>query len=184
MTQLDQISPSMYRRLFALLPPERQEKASRLRTDNRKLQSTLAYIVLVHALKQQTKLSQLPRLSEPGKPSLLNYSNMQCSISHCEKGVAAVVCEQPVGVDIESVRPYNPKVARYICSEDEYNTIEAAKDPALEFTILWTKKESCIKLYGGNIGPNMKNLSSYFGTLEFETKIGDGWVVTACCEKI
>ena len=86
-------------------------------------------------------------------------------------------------MDIEEIQPYNPKLARYVCSVQEVKQLEESNDPALTFTIIWTKKESCVKLYGGSVGPAMKNLNTLFDKLEFETKIGDGWVVTACCER-
>ncbi len=183
MTQLDQITPEQFWRLFAMLPRDRQEKVRRLRTDNRKKQSAVAYLLLVHALRQQNTLTELPKLVGPGKPKIAGREDLHCSISHCEVGVAAVVNDTPVGVDIEVIRPYKPKVAKYVCSDAEIAEIEASDDPALAFTVLWTKKESGLKLYGGSIGPGMKTLAETFEQLTFETKIGDGWVVTACSER-
>lgn len=183
MTQLNYITPELFESMYVILPQNRQEKVQRLRTDNRKRQSAAAYLLLVHALRQKNELTQLPILLGEGKPMIEGRPDLHCSISHCNLGAAAVINHTPVGVDIEEIRPYNPKLARYVCSADEVRQIEESEDQALAFAILWTKKESCIKLYGGSVGPGMKDLGVLFDKLEFETKIGDGWVVTACCEK-
>ena len=183
MTQLDQITADQFQKMCDILPADRQEKMHRLRTDNRKKQSAVAYLLLVHALRHARLMFDLPKLTGEGKPVIVGREDIHFSLSHCPVGAAAVVSDVPVGVDIEVIRPYNPKVARFVCSDAEIEEIELSEDPAIAFTTAWTKKESCIKLYGGSIGPGMKELSTCFDRLEFETKIGDGWVVTACCEK-
>jgi 4'-phosphopantetheinyl transferase len=182
-TQLNDLSDRLLDRLLALVPESRREKVFRLRTDNRKRQSLLSYALLVYALRQYDGVLQLPELNVTGKPRIKGREDLHCSLSHCPLGVAAVVHNLPVGVDIEVVRPYNPKLARYVCSIEEVQAIEAAEDPALAFTILWTKKESCIKLYGGSVSPKIKHIADQFCKLDFDTKIGNGWVLTACCEK-
>ena len=183
-TQLNDLPENLVERFLKLVPESRREKVLRLRNDNRKRQSLLAYILLVYALNQYNGALQLPELPKEGQPKMNGWKNLHCSLSHCTLGVAAAVHDKPIGVDIEIVRPYNPKVARYVCSDEEVEQIEASPDPDLAFTELWTKKESCIKLYGGSIGPNMKQLSMLFPKLHFETKIGDGWVLTTCLEKL
>lgn len=181
--QLDQMPPELFQRLFALLPPERREKVQRLNGENRKRQSAMAYLLLAHAVRQEIGQPMLPRLPKEGKPVILGREDLHCSISHCKLAAAAVVDTKPVGVDIESVRPYNEKVARYVCSPEELARIQSSQDSALAFTVLWTKKESLIKLRGGSIGPGMRDLAADFDNYTFETKICDGWVVTACCQR-
>ena len=143
----------------------------------------LAYLLLIYALRAKTGCLMRPELVGEGKPYIRDREELQCSISHCSAAVAAVVDDVPVGVDIEEVRSYQKKVARFVCSEEELAEIEASPNPDVAFTVLWTKKESFIKLHGGSVGPGMKHLSAQFETVEFETVAGDGWVVTACREK-
>ncbi len=182
-TQLNDLPESLMDRLFALAPESRREKVLRLRTANRKRQSLLAYFLLVYALQQYDGVLQLPELPATGQPKIKDREELYCSMSHCALGAAAAVHDAPVGIDMEVVRPYNSRIARYICSAEEVQKIEDAENPDLAFTELWTKKESCIKLFGGSVGPNMKYLSEKFADLNFETKVGDGWVLTACWKK-
>ena len=182
-TQLNDLPETFINRCMELIPESRQEKIQHLRTENRKRQSLLAYVLLVYALWRYDGKLQLPELPAKGKPRIQGREDLQCSLSHCPLGAAAVVHHAPIGVDMEVVRSYNPKLARYVCSVEEVDAIEASGDPALAFTILWTKKESYIKLRGGSIGPEMRQLAGQLSGVQFETKIGDGWVLTTCWDK-
>ena len=91
MTQLNRITAKQFQSIYALLPESRQEKVQRLRTDNRKLQSAVSYLLLVHALRQQNELAQLPVLVGEGKPMISGRSDVHSSISDGKWGVAAVV---------------------------------------------------------------------------------------------
>ena len=182
-TQLNDLPEAFVKQCLELIPDTRRQKVQHLRTENRQRQSLLAYILLVYALWKHDGKLQLPELTAQGKPRIQGREDLHCSLSHCPSGAAAVVYHAPIGVDMETVRPYNPKLARYICSAEEVLEIESSEDPALAFTILWTKKESCVKLYGASVGPGMKQIADRFGNLRFETKIGADWVLTTCWEE-
>ena len=182
-SKLNQLEASVVERAMAVLPASRREKALRRHTENKKRQSMLAYLLLIYGLRKKTGCLMRPELVGEGKPYIRDWEELQCSISHCSAAVAAVVDDAPVGVDIEALRPYQKKLAGFVCSEEELAEIEASLNPDVAFTVLWTKKESFIKLHGGSVGPGMKQLSTHFDTVIFETKVGDGWVVTACHEK-
>lgn len=83
-----------------------------------------------------------------GKPFLSGFPQVFYNISHCKKAVAAVLSSRRVGIDIEFVREYSPKVARRVCSQAEISLIESSDDPSRMFFRLWTLKESYIKALG------------------------------------
>lgn len=85
-----------------------------------------------------------------GKPSVAGRDDVYISLAHCRLGVVAAVADVPVGCDIEEIaRPYRDNgavVADYCFTGGERRAIMAADDPALEFTKIWTVKESLFKL--------------------------------------
>ena len=83
-----------------------------------------------------------------------------------------VVSDKPVGVDIETIRPYKETLARYAMNDDELQLINGS---ALEFTKLWTQKEAVVKLSGRGITTDLKSvLTSFAG--ELQTTVTDNYV--------
>ena len=73
------------------------------------------------------------------------------SISHCKRGIAVAVSENPIGIDIESIRTFSPDLMRKTMNEDEQLRITSSAIPEVEFIRLWTQKEAILKLQGTGI---------------------------------
>ncbi len=102
------------------------------------------------------------------------------NLSHCTEAVAAVVAEEPVGVDIEMRGRYTPSLAEYVCSPAELREIEAVPEERdLRFTTLWTQKESALKLLGTGLtdGEELKRILATDRFL-FETQVFPHFVCT------
>lgn len=83
-----------------------------------------------------------------GKPYLLDYPHVHFNISHSGQYVACAVCERPVGLDIQVIKPYDPDAARLVCTAEELQQIETSADSSIEFTKIWTRKEAWLKMFG------------------------------------
>ena len=107
-----------------------------------------------------------------GKPSLVGLPHIHFNLSHCRVAAICVVSDKPVGVDIETIRPYKESLARYAMNDDELQLINGS---ALEFTKLWTQKEAVVKLSGRGITTDLKSvLTSFAG--ELQTTVTDNYV--------
>ena len=73
------------------------------------------------------------------------------SISHCKRGIAVVVSENPIGIDIEVIRTFSPDLMRKTMNEDEQLRITSSAIPEVEFIRFWTQKEALLKLQGTGI---------------------------------
>ena len=73
------------------------------------------------------------------------------SISHCKRGIAVAVSENPIGIDIESIRSFKPELMRKTMNEDEQLRITSSAIPEVEFIRFWTQKEALLKLQGTGI---------------------------------
>ena len=78
------------------------------------------------------------------------------NLSHSGHYVCCVVASEPVGIDIQQMRPLNSlRVAERYFSEREKQALEACEDSRSRqelFYRIWVKKEACAKLTGEGIG--------------------------------
>ena len=71
------------------------------------------------------------------------------SISHKRKWAVAVISDQPVGIDIESINPRRQPLHAYLAGDREW---EVMGDRSWHsFFRLWTAKEACLKAHGVGI---------------------------------
>lgn len=142
------------------LPPQRREAALRYKHELGRKQCVLAYNLLCKALEKEYGITEKPvfEYGEHGKPSIIGHADIHFNLSHCKTAVACAVSDTPIGIDIESIRPVKENVVRYAMNEDEVRQIYDSDNPNLEFTKLWTKKESLQKLTGEGINDNMKSI--------------------------
>jgi phosphopantetheine--protein transferase-like protein len=96
-----------------------------------------------------------------GKPFLVNNSHVHYNVSHGGSCVVCVVCDVPVGVDVEVVRPVDLSVVErfFVADEKEY-VLSAQGDVRRErFFEVWTKKESRIKCEGKGLFESLSSFS-------------------------
>ena len=80
------------------------------------------------------------------------------SISHCKQGIAVVVSDQPVGIDIEGMRKVDDGLVHKTMNTQEQAQIAAAANPEQEFIRLWTRKEAYVKMLGTGIISDMHQI--------------------------
>lgn len=137
----------------ARLPEWRRRVARSFANPLDRLQSAMAYELLVDLLSDLYGHESGPLTLEydvNGKPLLAGRPDLFVSLSHCARGVMAVIGDIPVGCDIEVIRrPYAGNcddIAGYCFSEAECSLIGQAADRSEKFTRIWTEKEALFKL--------------------------------------
>ena len=83
---------------------------------------------------------------ENGKPAAPG-TGLYVSISHSGAYAVCALDEQPIGVDVETIRPADAKFMRRVCTEEELRYL-AGGDPLRRFWELWTAKEALFKRTG------------------------------------
>ena len=104
------------------------------------------------------------------------------SISHCKQGIAVVVSDQPVGIDIEGMRKVDDGLVRKTMNTQEQAQIAAAENPAQEFIRLWTRKEAYVKMQGTGIISDMHQILQNTHALQWHeiVDIDKGYICTIC----
>lgn len=157
----------------------RREKALKYKHEQGQRECVLAYLLLKRALKEVYGIDENPEIIEleGGKPVLKHHPEIHFNLSHCKVAVACVVGDEPVGVDVERVRSYNEKLARYVLNDDELEEVKKSDDEAKEFIKYWTKKEAVLKLTGEGIRSDLKKVLPK-EIISFEVIEGNGFVCT------
>ena len=147
--RLDQYTDEVYEKHLSSLPTWRREKALQYKKLDDQKRSVLAFVLLQRALREEYGITEVPEFvyNEFGKPSLPNLP-MHFSLSHCKDAVACAVSDHNIGIDVESIVPYNPDVARRVCTADELKMLEQSSNKDVDFIKLWTVKEAISKYEG------------------------------------
>lgn len=140
--------------LLPQVTDSRQEKVSRLRPLQSKINSLAAELLLLDELRLVGIDNPHFACTDKGKPRLKENSDFHFSLSHSGEAVACILARKAVGIDIEHIRPYKDGVAKRFFHPEEYASLTAvnAQEQAQLFTRYWTCKESFVKLIGDGIG--------------------------------
>ena len=154
-----QITEEEILHLLPLVSDERREEALKYKHLFGQFACLKSYVMLRELLEQQG-LTHPFRFgyNEHGKPFLKDYPKVHFNLSHCKNGIAVVVCDQPVGIDIESYRNVSDSLLKYTMNEEELRIIHESDDPIRTFTEYWTKKEAVFKLRGTGITHDLHGL--------------------------
>lgn len=109
-----------------------------------------AYALLQTALHQIYGLSELPELKqqERGKPYFPQYPSIHFNLSHSGPFALCGISDQPIGVDIQVLRPFRPTLMERSCSDHELAWLYSRGMQHSDFALLWVLKESIGKYTG------------------------------------
>ncbi|MBE6973507.1 MAG: 4'-phosphopantetheinyl transferase superfamily protein [Ruminococcaceae bacterium] len=109
-----------------------------------------AYAVLAYAARRCWGFETLPHIArhEQGKPHFPAHPHCHFNLSHSGTFALCTVDEQPVGADIEVIRPHHPRLAQRICSAEELVWLKEQPDKNTALCQLWTCKEALVKYSG------------------------------------
>jgi len=169
-----------------LLSEQRRQQALKFKFELGRKTCAAAYLLLCEGLRKEYGITERPlfEYGEHGKPTLL-FTNHQSpvtrhqihfNLSHCREAAICVLDQQPVGIDIESIREYKDSLARYTMNDEELQHIALAERPDVEFTRLWTLKEAVLKCRGTGINNDIKNVLTGHENTETTVNLERGYV--------
>jgi 4'-phosphopantetheinyl transferase len=163
---------------------QRREQALKFRHEQGQRLCVLAYQLLKQGLREEYGITDNPvfEYNEHGKPSIVGHPEIFFNLSHCKEAAVCVISDQPVGIDVESIRKFKESLVNYTMNEEEIQEIESAANPAAAFIRFWTMKEATMKLIGTGITNDMKTVLCR-QDLRFETveSVDFRYIYTTCC---
>ena len=158
--------------LLPRLPQWRLLKVMSYRQDIDRFLCAKSFLMLEAMLRKNFALNKCPEFSyeSNGKPFFRKYPRIFFNISHCHRGIACAIMDKPVGIDIEEIQ-FDEDLAKVILDKDELVSVRNAEEPDVEFTKLWTRKESFLKLTGEGLRDNMMDVLFCADEVTFTTEI-------------
>ena len=146
-------SESLFHAWMARVPESRQEKVKAFTHEEGKLLSLGVGILLYRALEERGIDGSHARImtGEFGKPYLLDYPEIQFSLSHADPWAMCAISDVTVGCDVERMNRVNEKLAKRLLHPSEAAELPGQKDSKAWdelFTLIWTRKESYVKATG------------------------------------
>ena len=160
---------------------QRREQALKFKYEQGQRLCVLAYQLLKQTLREDYGISENPvfEYNEHGKPSIVGHPEIFFNLSHCKEAAVCVVSDQPVGIDVESIRAYKESLVNYTMNDEEIAQIKSAEDPAAFFIRLWTMKEATTKLIGTGISNDLKSVIDA-RTYKYTTVVRQRYIYTVC----
>ena len=143
------LSEGEEKRLLALIPAARRERLLRVKDPARRREPLCAYLLLRLALRETYGWEELPEisLSAQGKPDFPDHPAVYFNLSHTGGAVLVGISDQPVGVDIERVRPVAPASLKRLAAGVEEK----------DFFPCWVRREARAKLDGTDMGALLRS---------------------------
>lgn len=151
----------------AILTERRKEKISKLKHEDDKQLSACVELLLIHALKELDPEVELPlKITEEESGNLLldtpvkGYEKLYFNLSHSKDYAVCAVCNEPVGVDIESVKTKEVAHMDRILHEKENQIlgfITNSEEKKKYFYECWVIKESYLKNLGCGLSVRPSN---------------------------
>lgn len=138
-------------RLLPLVSPERREQALRYKFVFGQWACLKSHELLTQLFSElDIDFKSLNITYNEHEKPLLN-NGLFFNLSHCKVGIAAVVADHEVGIDIETFRKAEPALIKRTMNEEEQLQIAHSIHPEITFTLLWTQKEAVLKWKGTGI---------------------------------
>lgn len=130
--------------MLSLLPAERQQRLLRIQKAEKRREPLCAYLILRHALWEQYRWRELPAMAygSLGKPYFPDFPTVHFNLSHTSGAVLVGLSDEPVGVDIEHIRPVSQRAMRRLA--------DVATEKA--FFQSWVRREARAKRAGTGVG--------------------------------
>ena len=152
---MSQVTDAEVQRMLPLVDERRREEALRYKHLFGQFVCLKSWLMLEKLLKPLGVNDMEFVYNEHGKPLLKHHPDMHFNLSHCKNGIAVVVDNVPVGIDIESLRHVDDTLMRYTMNTEELEAIKASDNPLATFISLWTQKEAVLKLRSTGISTDL-----------------------------
>lgn len=179
----EQVPFSAYEKFMSFLSEAQRQKIERRKAEMAKKLTLISNVFvrmkateILGIQNQDLQFSQ----NEFGKPYLVNTRQFHFNISHTKNALAIAIADTEIGVDIEKIKKFNPKIAERYFTKEEAVYLKN-HSTAVDFFETWTKKEAYLKWLGTGLSTPLNS----FNTLELknvQTTHQTDYIISVCCD--
>lgn len=142
--KMEECTEAEVQRMLPLVSAQRREQALKYKHTFGQFCCLKSWLMLFDDVEMSRYQDLEWTYNEHGKPYL--EGGPYFSISHCKAGIAVAIDDQPIGIDIETIRHANEDLIERTMNEKERLGMDDRT-----FTRLWTQKEAIVKAEGTGI---------------------------------
>lgn len=180
--QITDFTQADYANQYSLLERAIREKIDAKVTEKSHFQSLAGYILLYRGVEELFAKKHLKiYFNEYGKP-LCDVCFF--SISHSGNRVLCAISDEPIGVDIQQIKPIKSRKSYIFFNEKENDYVNQNTELISQRYIeIFTKKEAAIKMLGLSIS-QASLIDTYSQEFEFTTQSEDDFYATICVKNM
>lgn len=183
--QYEQLSEQFIVHALQFLPEDRRIRALRYRRTIDRWNCVITYLMLQYGLRECFGITSFEiAFGEYGKPYLLEHPGIHFSISHCDTGCLVAVADQPIGVDIQDIRPVSREVVCRVCSACELEEFDQSQDKDCVFAKMWAAKESYGKKSGMGLQYELQHDCRKKAGVIISVDERKGYTIGLCLERV
>lgn len=140
--------------LYDLLSAEEKAALNKIRNTTRRQLKLHTHARLRQEAARRLDLSTdklVCHTGEHGKPFFYPENGLYFSLSYTTDAAVLALSDQPVGIDLEKIRPHHMRLSKNLGTPHELSMLRAAPDDLLLFYSFWTRKEAWVKLTGNGL---------------------------------
>lgn len=162
----------------------------RIKDRNRALAQLASSLMLNEIIEQNSAFADgyTLKTGNHGKPYVEELPTFHFNLSHSGDYVVVAYGNEEIGVDIQQIKDYRPKVAKRCCTKEELTYIEE-RDSSTRFTEVWTLKESYAKFTGEGMAEDFRTIDIDLEnrvvrntTAKYITKQHENYMISLCAE--
>lgn len=191
-SDINEVSSSELEKWLNEASPEKQKEINSIKIEKKRNERIAADHLKRKALSEYCGVNPQDiefGVSEKGKPYAAAL-DVHFNLSHSAGIVVCAVSDKVIGIDIEKIKPVNPKAAGRFACHDELEYISSHENGFFE---IWTLKEAYFKCIGSGLGSDIKSV--YFNIVgdkiicsdaDYEcsfVNIKDGYICSVCEKK-
>lgn len=174
-------------RNMLLIPEVRRERLVKLKSEEEQLRGLAVSVLLRIALEEEGfSFDTLEFVrGAHGKPYIVDCE-IYFNVSHAGEYALSAVCDQEVGVDIESLTRLDEhpnqvmRIAERILTDKERKLWEKSGMNASELLRIWTRKESYAKREGIGLSIGLESVDTTENAFYQERQLKDEYYMTVC----
>ncbi|WDV47162.1 4'-phosphopantetheinyl transferase superfamily protein [Clostridiaceae bacterium M8S5] len=198
----DDIDYNIINTLVKLVSKEKANKIYKYKFKKDQIRSVAADVLIRDIISNKLDIKNTDiefGYNKYSKPFPKNL-DLHFNISHSGDYVVGLVDKEPVGIDIELIKPLKDKmsIAKSFFSVDEFKWLENKTEGKRlkEFYKIWTAKESYVKLLGIGLSKKSKSFTTHFSDVItiydeenhkesycYQKLIEDKYYLTVCLQK-
>ena len=161
-----------YAKWYSMMGAEKRQRVDRFRFIEDKKRTVAGEMLARKAIAEWCEVTPESirfSIGEHGKPFVKDL-DIEFNISHSGDMVVCAVDDNPVGIDIEQVRPIDLTIAKRFCTDEEMLYVFGYTPTEKDFTYttnegilirffkIWTDKEACGKYLGCGLIQNQQQI--------------------------